>query len=94
MRVREDVGWDRGKPAPVRTFAYADAFFTAPGPDEGAFAIRDERFKLIRWHDHQELYDLSRDPYETTDLLLDGASVDDRAAVERLDRIVARLRAE
>ena len=36
-------------------------------------ALRDERYKLINFDDGtQELYDLSVDPYEENDLLIDG----------------------
>ena len=39
-------------------------------------AVRNERFKLIHWLQHQdadELYDLERDPHEMTNLIDDPA---------------------
>ena len=83
----------RNPQAPTaRGFAYADAFFGASGVEEGAFAARDDRYKLIRWHDRQELYDLASDPYESRDLLADGVSGDEQAAIVRLEQIVEELR--
>ncbi len=61
-----------------RGFAFAERF-QPNGPPELAIlydrrAIRDKRYKLIvdRLQGYEELYDLSSDPFESQDLLLDG----------------------
>jgi arylsulfatase B len=76
----------------IRDFMFADAFYAGSGIEEGAFTVRDDRFKLIRWHDHQELYDLENDPYENADLLADGESEDERTIISLLERLVMRIR--
>ncbi len=54
----------------VRDWVFTEVFSTTPMPDD-AKAIRDAAFKLIRFDDgHEELYHLSSDPNELTDLLL------------------------
>ena len=62
--------------------------------DDGAFAVRDDRFRLIRWHDREELYDLESDPYESDNLLADGVSKDEQEAIDRLALIVNELRGQ
>ena len=79
---------------PTRRYAFADAFFTVPGPAEGAVAIRDARFKLIRGRNGRELYDLANDPYERRELLADGESTEEREAIAELERILFDLRGE
>ena len=76
----------------IRDYMYADAFYEGSGIEEGAFAIRDDSYKLIRWHDHQELYDLNIDPYEKANLLNDGESEAERRIIERLESRVAQIR--
>jgi arylsulfatase A-like enzyme len=78
--------------ASVRDFMFADAFYAGSGIEEGAFTVRDERYKLIRWHDHQELYDLENDPYENADLLQDGESAEEAAIIEDLENRVLETR--
>ncbi|MDG2089747.1 MAG: sulfatase-like hydrolase/transferase [Gammaproteobacteria bacterium] len=76
----------------VRDFIYADTFYEGSGFEEGVFAIRNDRYKLIRWNDHQELYDLAEDPYENSNLLLDGESEAEIAIIEGLENRVLQLR--
>lgn len=76
----------------IREYIYADAFYEGSGIEEGAFTIRDDSYKLIRWHDHQELYDLDLDPYENTDLLQDGESEAEGLIIEDLESRVTELR--
>lgn len=76
----------------IRDYMYGDAFYEGSGIEEGAFTIRNGRYKLIRWHDHQELYDLEFDPYENTDLLEDGESEAEGRIIEVLESRVTQLR--
>lgn len=75
----------------VRNFLYADGFNSEYGLAEGASAVRDGQFKLISRRDGRELYNLASDPYESTDLLSDGISTQERAAINRLDKILKSL---
>jgi N-acetylglucosamine-6-sulfatase len=56
-------------------------------------AVRTERHKLVHWVHKEgvdELYDLGRDPYETTNLIRDPAYAPERARLEgELRRLVA-----
>ena len=76
----------------LRNFMFAETFYEGSGFEEGVFAIRDDRYKLIRWHDRQELYDLEEDPYENSNLLLDGSSDEELSVIERLSDSVTQLR--
>ena len=76
----------------IREYMYADAFYEGSGIEEGAFAIRDGSYKLIRWHDHQELYDLEVDPYENSNLLMGGDSEAEISIIEELANKVEQLR--
>ena len=76
----------------IRDYMYSDAFYEGSGIEEGAFAIRDDSYKLIRWHDHQELYDLNNDPYENANLLLDGESETEKLIIQTLENRVNQLR--
>ncbi|MFL2840226.1 MAG: sulfatase-like hydrolase/transferase [Pseudohongiellaceae bacterium] len=76
----------------IREYMYADAFYEGSGIEEGAFAIRDDSYKLIRWHDHQELYDLNIDPYENSNLLLDGESEEEILIIKALENRINQLR--
>jgi len=78
----------------LRSYNYSDVFFSDRGIEEGAFAFRDQRYKLIRWHDRQELYDLLEDPYESNDLLADGISEKEMAIVNELSAKVDNLRGQ
>ncbi len=76
----------------IRNFIFSDAFYSSRGVEEGAFAIRNDTHKLIRWHDHQELYNLVDDAYENNNLLLDGFSEVESAMIEELESLVDTLR--
>ncbi len=84
--------FDNPAAASIRDYIYSDAFYEGSGIEEGAFTIRDDSYKLIRWHDHQELYNLDLDPYENTDLLQDGESEAERLIIESLESRVTELR--
>lgn len=53
-------------------------------------AVRNERYKLLRWHDpyalsyDEKLYDLALDPFEEIDLLLSGLSLEEQQAYDQL----------
>jgi arylsulfatase A-like enzyme len=76
----------------IRDFMFADTFYEGSGVEEGVFAIRNDRYKLIRWNDHQELYDLALDPYENTNLLIDGESEEEINIIDELAARVTQLR--
>ena len=61
------------------------------GPVTGT-AVRDERYKLIRINDREELYDLTTDPNELDDLL-PALSLDDgaRSSYERLRTVIDQV---
>lgn len=50
----------------------------------GNFAIRGERYKLMRRAGNDELYDLAADPFEGTDLLTGTRTEDARSRYEWL----------
>jgi len=53
-----------------RQFSYADAFRgNFAGIAGASYAVRNERFKLVRASDEFEFYDLSADPFENVNLL-------------------------
>lgn len=48
----------------------SELFGTTDEPDSHGKAVRDDRYKLIRWENTEEaLFDLDEDPYEDTNLL-------------------------
>lgn len=67
--------------------------YHAAGSRQGAFMLRDERWKYVRYVDYPpQLFDLDSDPEELTDL---GASPDHASLRARLEaRLVAALGAE
>ncbi|WP_074428282.1 sulfatase-like hydrolase/transferase [Tsuneonella dongtanensis] len=77
----------------LRSFVFADEFSTGQGPEEGGFTIRDARYKLLVNLESEHLFDLSRDPYERSDLLADGTSPFEKEIVARLRGKVDELRA-
>lgn len=57
---------------PQRTHTLAQLEASSPDDDKAGDAIRDERFKYIRFADgREELYDLDADPWEDDELLAD-----------------------
>ena len=84
---------------PVRSYSYSQEFTgTAAMATSGdSEMMRSSQFTLLRFLGpnltvREELYDLSADPFETNDLLLQPLSAAARAAYTALSREVARLR--
>lgn len=78
----------------LRDWAFSEQFGDSNDPTVDGKAIRDARYKLIRFDDGREsLYDLVADPYEAVDLLQGAPSDETTAArtalVDRLDRLLA-----
>jgi arylsulfatase B len=67
----------------VRQFAYSE-HFPLRYDENYKRAIRDVRYKLVRFPGRSELYDLVNDPRETKDLLLAPLTAEARAAFDRL----------
>lgn len=78
---------------PLREWVYADRFFPYLGIENGDYAIRDKRFKLVASTDRQELYDLQLDPFEKTNLLTSEMRVEARAALDSLLKQAVELHA-
>ncbi len=79
--------------ASPREWVYADEFFGGyAGVETADYAIRDERYKLLRFDGVLEFYDLSVDPYEHENLLAGELSAAQRAAYESLLAEVDELR--
>lgn len=86
--------------APARTLAFAEQFEpSGPGPyDEHFLAIRDDRYKLVRWYskgdeeepafDETMFFDLGSDAAEGPDLFAGGLDADRQQA---FDALTARL---
>jgi arylsulfatase A-like enzyme len=85
-----------GKSDAVRNFAYADVFGSVPRGGVGERkrrtvnerTIRNGSYKLFVSSDHEELFDLTSDPYETNDLL--NAELTD-AAAQSYEQLSAQL---
>ena len=79
--------------ASPRDWVYADEFFGGfEGVETADYAIRNERYKLMRFDGVEEFYDLRADPYEHQDLLTGELSVEQRTAYSTLRAEVERLR--
>jgi arylsulfatase B len=78
----------------LRDFVFSDSFYSSRGFEEGGFAIKNNNFKLIRWLNSQELYNLTNDPYEGFNILSDGTTEEELLILENLENIVNRLHAE
>ncbi len=64
---------------------YAEVFDTTT-PTSGGRALRDERYKLIRFKDgHDEFYDLQADPYEAANLLAAALTAEQQKYRDRLE---------
>ena len=80
--------------ASPRDWVYADEFFGGfEGVETADYAMRDERYKLMRFDGVEEFYDLQADPYEHTNLLDGELTADQSAAFDRLKSQVDALRA-
>ena len=80
-------------PSP-REWVYADEFFGGfAGVETADYAMRNERYKLLRFDGVEEFYDLQEDPYEHENLLSGELSAEERAQYEALREQIAELRA-
>lgn len=68
----------------LREWVYADEMQPGEALANGNFAIRGERYKLVRRAGNDELYDLAADPFEDTDLLTGTLTEDARSRYEWL----------
>lgn len=76
-----------------REWLYADEFFGGFDGVAGAdYAMRNTRYKLLRFDGEEELYDLRVDPYEHENLLSRELSPQERAEYETLKAQIAELR--
>ena len=81
---------DPARPS-LRSWLYADQFDTEQGVENGGYAVRDDRYKLVKIRERTELYDLTLDLGEASDLLEDGISDEERAILSGLQEIVSGL---
>ncbi|MGI9257737.1 MAG: sulfatase-like hydrolase/transferase [Gammaproteobacteria bacterium] len=78
----------------VRDWLYADEFFGGFDGVEGAdYAMRNHRYKLLRFEGVEEFYDLETDPYEHDNLLEGELTENERAEYEALGERIRALRA-
>ncbi len=77
----------------AREWLYADEFFGGFAGVEGAdYAMRNRRYKLVRFEGVEEFYDLGEDPYEYDNLLGGELTDHERAEYKALKDEVRRLR--
>ena len=76
----------------IRTYQFAESFHSEYGAITGSYAVGDGEFKLISKRAGLELYDLGADLSESRNLLADGISASEQAAVEKLEEIAETLR--
>lgn len=76
-----------------REWIYADYFDGGfPGVADGEYAMRGDRYKLLRYRGTEEFYDLESDPYEYENLLTGELSVEEEAAYRTLREQIQELR--
>ena len=76
-----------------RDWLYADRFNGGlPGVQSGDYAMRNQRYKLVRFRGEEELYDLREDPYEYVNLLAGELSREEQAAYHSLREQILTLR--
>jgi arylsulfatase B len=79
--------------ASLRDWVYADVF---PGSFEGvpdaSYAMRNDRYKLLRHRGVEEFYDLAVDPYEHNNLLAGNLSSEQQAQYQMLKEEISDLR--
>ena len=76
-----------------REWIYADYFFGGfSGVENADYAIRNARYKLVRYEGIDEFYDLADDPYETQNLLEVELSTQEAAEYQALEEQVSQLR--
>ena len=79
--------------ASTREWVYADEFFGGfAGVETADYAMRDERYKLLRFNGVEEFYDLQVDPYEHNNLLAGELSPEESTAYATLRAEVEKLR--
>ena len=77
-----------------RDWLYADRFNDGlAGVESGDYAMRDQRYKLVRFRGEEEFYDLREDPYEYVNLLAGELSPEEQAAYHSLNERILTLRA-
>ena len=77
-----------------REWLYADEFFGGfDGVDGADYAMRNARYKLLRFEGVEEFYDLEADPYEYDNLLAGELTTHERAEFEALREQIRLLRA-
>ena len=77
----------------VREWIYADEFFGGFGGVETAdYAMRNSRYKLLRFEGGEEFYDLREDPFEYENRLEDGLSEQENAEYQHLKAQIRELR--
>ena len=89
------VSWRRCPTLTVspREWVYADEFFGGfEGVETADYAMRDNRYKLLRFEGVEEFYDLQMDPYEHENLLSGELSAEERTAYSALRVEIENLR--
>jgi arylsulfatase A-like enzyme len=83
---------DPSGPSP-RDWVYVDEFFGGfAGVETADYAMRNERYKLLRFEGEEEFYDLQDDPFEHENLLVGELSADQQAEYLTLQEQIATLR--
>ena len=83
---------DPDGPSP-RDWVYADEFFGYfAGVETADHAMRNERYKLLRFDGAEEFYDLQEDPYEHENLLMGELSTEERSEYRSLREQISTLR--
>ena len=68
----------------IREWVYADAFSTELGVRNGAYTMRNDRYKLLVDEGVEHFFDLQEDPYEHNDLMAGELSQEEQAQLEAL----------
>lgn len=81
---------------PLKQHVYAERFGSTNNRNQDGVAIRDARYKLIRWSTpvREAFYDVANDSFEKTNLLTRRLTVGEKAAYNSLARELTRLRAD
>ncbi len=76
-----------------REWLYADEFFGAfAGVETANYAMRNSRYKLLRFDGEEEFYDLQEDPYEHQNLLAGELPAQEHAEYRALQEQILTLR--
>jgi arylsulfatase B len=77
-----------------RDWIYSDEFFGGfAGVETADYAMRNERYKLLRFDGEEEFYDLQVDPFEHNNLMARELSAAQTAEYRSLQTQIAELRA-